>query len=306
MLRAALAGLLLFGLAIAGTGWAIETWFQTGRWPVQPTPSDSPAPAASVTVTIDRGLALPAVARRLEAAGLLEYPRLWRFRVQLAQVAHAIKAGEYEIASDTPPVQLLARLVEGDVVVRRLTIVEGTTVNALLDALQRAPGLRQVLPETLAVGDLFSALELPPGYPEGWFFPDTYQYQAGDSDRALLLQAYRRMNEALDEAWRTRNDDLPYESPYDLLIMASIVEKESGRSEDRPLVAQVFVNRLRNGMRLQTDPTVIYGLGDRFDGNLTRKHLTSDTPYNTYTRHGLPPTPIALRGAMHWRRSQGP
>ena len=303
MLRGLLLLLLLAGTAVLGFLWALDRWYTTGAWPgTEPAQSS----ATTVPVPIERGMALPAIAARLATEGLLDHPLLWRYRVQLSGAAASIQAGEYELPANATPSELLNLLLEGQGVGHRLTIIEGTTINALLSQLKGAAALRRELPAGVTSDDLLAALGEPPGAAEGWFFPDTYQYQAGDSDRAVLLQAYRRMREVLDEAWRSRDDDLPYGSPYELLIMASIVEKESGRSDDRPLVAQVFVNRLNRGMRLQTDPTVIYGLGERFDGNLTRAHLRTDTPYNTYTRSGLPPTPIALPGEDALRAAAAP
>ncbi len=189
----------------------------------------------------------------------------------------------------------MRKLVRGEESLRSLTLVEGWNFRQLREALARAPQLRQ---ETTGLPDqaIMEKLGRPKQHPEGRFFPDTYSYAKGSSDLKLLALAMRTMDRHLQAAWQHRASDSPLQTPEQALILASIVEKETGRGSDRPLIAGVFSNRLRVGMMLQTDPTVIYGMGERFDGNLRKKDLQTDTPWNTYTRSGLPPTPIAMPG----------
>ncbi|MDX1381368.1 MAG: endolytic transglycosylase MltG, partial [Xanthomonadales bacterium] len=193
------------------------------------------------------------------------------------------------------PAELLARLASGDVIRYRFTIVEGWTVRQMLAALRDDPVLEQTLPNA-AEPDWQAVIGADFEHPEGWFLPETYQFVRGDRDVDLLARAHGAMQAALDEAWDARADDLPVAEPYELLILASIVEKETGVPAERAEVAGVLVRRLQRGMRLEVDPSVIYGMGDAYDGNIRRADLARDTPYNTYTRHGLPPTPIALPG----------
>ena len=250
------------------------------------------------------------VAQRLAAAGVLHRPRLLRWMTRLTGQAGSVQVGEYALQPGDTPRQLVARMVRGEVLHYDFRIAEGIRIAALLAALGRQDKLRQTLgdaaPETL-LADLRIA---PPDealrHGEGWFFPDTYRFVAGDSDRSLLLRAHEKMREELAAAWAGHAADLPYQTPYELLIAASIVEKETGREADRAHVSQVLAARLRKGMRLQADPTVIYGLGDAFDGNLTRAHLKQPGPYNSYLHRGLPPTPIALPGRAALRAAAQP
>ncbi|MEM1433305.1 MAG: endolytic transglycosylase MltG [Pseudomonadota bacterium] len=288
--------LLLTGLLV-GLGYlGLDYWFRTGRMPLIDSDPRVATAGTSVRLLVAPGASLTRVATQLEQLELIDRPELFRLKVRLLGAAGRIQAGEYDVPTAATPAEILELLAQGTVVKRRLVIVEGIRTRELLQQLQGTEGLKQELPAELSLEDLPSVLGVPVGHAEGWFFPDTYQYRRGDSDRALLLRAYQRMQQALDDAWTSRDDELPYEDPYALLTMASIIEKETGQAADRPQIAQVFVRRLQQGMRLQTDPTVIYGLGDRFDGDLRRRDLEADTPYNTYTRFGLPPTPIALPG----------
>lgn len=250
---------------------------------------------APQTFEVPQGASLRAVAQGLEQRGLLECPGTWVRHAKRTGGSTRIQAGEYRLMPGTSPAALLEQLVAGDVVLHALMLPEGWTIRQGLAAIQRHP---QVKVELRGVSDeeLMARLGFPDRRPEGWFFPDTYRFPRGTSDRALLLQAHARMQRELQAAWERRAQGLPLESPYDALILASLVEKETGAADERPLIAGVFVNRLRRGMRLQTDPSVIYGLGEKFDGNLRRRDLLNDTPYNTYTRSGLPPTPVALPG----------
>lgn len=248
-----------------------------------------------VTFEVTPGASLAAVARDLEGRGLMERPGAWIRLARRTNSATRIQAGEYRLSPGTSPAALLAQLVAGDVVLHSLTLFEGWTFRQGLAAIQAHPQVKVEL-RNLRDEQLMARLGIPDGRPEGQFFPDTYRFPRGTSDRELLRQAYARMQSELQAAWQRRAADLPLDSPFEALILASIVEKETGAADERPLIAGVFINRLRKGMRLQTDPSVIYGVGEKFDGNLRRRDLLNDTPYNTYTRAGLPPTPIALPG----------
>jgi UPF0755 protein len=241
------------------------------------------------------GRTLTSVARELGQQGLLEHPRSLAWYGRLAGLAEKIQAGEYHLVTGTTPVTMLEQLVNGRVKLHSLTVVEGWTIRELLAAIRAHPALRQTLNEP-SPAELVALLNLDVPHPEGMFFPDTYAFPRGISDVELLRQARDLMRRHLDEAWASRRGELPLQNAYEALILASIVERETALDSERAQVAGVFVRRLQRGMRLQTDPTVIYGLGASFDGNLRKRDLQSDTPYNTYTRAGLPPTPIALPG----------
>ena len=232
-------------------------------------------------VVVDSGVALP--------TPLLQ---AW-FR--LSGQARQIKAGSYEITPGTTPRTLLSMLVRGDQALKNVTLVEGWNFSQVRAALQKA---EQLTPESAALSPemIMEKLGMAGVHPEGRFFPDTYTYAKGASDLAVLKRAARAMDKRIDAAWAMRSPDTPLKTANEALILASIVEKETGKPADRGQIAGVFTNRLRVGMLLQTDPTVIYGLGDKFDGNLKKRDLQTDTPYNTYTRAGLPPTPIAMPG----------
>ncbi len=255
-------------------------------------------------VVLAAGQSFSAFARQLEADGLLRDAWLWSALARLDGSARRVQAGEYWLRRGDRPADLLQRLLAGDVVRYEVKLIEGWTLAEALATLSVHPELEKDLTgadETTVLG----VLGLPEGHGEGLFFPDTYHFERGTSDADILRRAHRKLETELAAAWQSRDAGLPYESPYDALIVASLIEKETGRDADRANIAQVFVSRLHRGMRLQTDPSVIYGVGAAFDGDLTRRHLRTDTPYNTYTRHGLPPTPIALVGraslqaAMH-------
>jgi UPF0755 protein len=218
--------------------------------------------------------------------------------------ASDIKAGSYEVMSGVTPLELLSKLTRGDVTMAEIVFVEGKTFAQLRAALNAHPNLLHDS-QKLSDGEILAGIGAVERHPEGLFFPDTYRFAKNSSDLDLLRRAYRTMQTKIQAEWQERDPSTPYESPYQALIMASIVEKETGLAADRPAIAAVFVNRLRRGMLLQTDPSVIFGLGSNFDGNLRKRDLLGDTPYNTYTRAGLPPTPIAtpglasLRAALH-------
>ncbi|MRD72813.1 endolytic transglycosylase MltG [Rhodocyclus tenuis] len=249
---------------------------------------------------IEPGSSLRSVARQLNEAGIAIDPRVFVLLGKLSSAETSLKAGSYVIESGSTARDLLAKLTRGDVTQSDLAFIEGWTFRQMRDRLDAHPDLRHDA-RGLSDAELLRRIGAPESAAEGLFFPDTYTFARRSSDIDVLARAYRTMQRRLAREWEGRASGLPYRSPYEALIMASIVEKETGRDSDRPLISAVFVNRLRQGMPLQTDPTVIYGLGDRFDGNLRRRDLTSDTPFNTYTRSGLPPTPIALPGlaALH-------
>lgn len=250
----------------------------------------------SAIVTIPRGSSFSAVVRHLQQARVLEYGWPFGLMARLQGKAGLVQAGEYRIEPGITPQRLLDRLVEGDVLLHRLTLIEGWTFQDLRAAIRRHDAIHHTLEQQWSSQEVMQQLGYPDVHPEGQFFPDTYLFPRGTTDRALLKRAHQAMGKELAAAWRQRNPDLPLDSPYEALILASIIEKETALPNERRRIAGVFVRRLRRGMRLQTDPTVIYGLGSSFEGNLTREHLRQDQPYNTYRHQGLPPTPIAMPG----------
>lgn len=278
---------------------AIAVW----AWQTYETVMESPLIAAGAEparITVARGETLAGIARQLVRQGRLQAAWPLRLYGRYTGDAERIKAGEYRIAPGTTAAGLLGTMVAGDVIQHELTIIEGWTARELFAAVASHDALKHTLPldDPQAV---MAALGHPGQNAEGRFLPETYHFPRGTSDRDFLQRAYRAMDRALTDAWKGRAEDLPLENAYDALTLASIIEKETGAASERARIAGVFVRRLRRGMRLQTDPTVIYGLGEGFDGNLTHADLRRDTPYNTYTRAGLPPTPIALpgRGSLH-------
>ena len=234
------------------------------------------------------------IVRQLSERGFTQAGWEWKLLMRLEPAIY--RAGEYRLQVGSGPREVLALLASGRVVAYQFTLVEGWTFRQLAQALLADPNLEHVLdltdPSQWTPSNLFPDMQ----HPEGWFLPETYQFTKGDSDRDILLRAHAAMQEALDDAWERRATGLPLDSPYELLILASIIEKETALEEERGQISGVFVRRLNKRMRLQTDPTVIYGMGEDFDGDIRRKDLRTDTPYNTYTRHGLPPTPIAMPG----------
>jgi UPF0755 protein len=246
-------------------------------------------------IELKTGQSFSNFAEQLAQAGLIEHVALWSWQARFSGDARRIQAGEYWLRVGDTPRMLLDRLLSGEVVYYQVKLLEGWTVSQVLDELASHTTLVQELIGA-DIKTVLGALGLPEGNAEGLFFPDTYRYERGASDADILRRAAAKLNQELERVWLARDTGLPFETPYDALIIASLIEKETGRDEDRSKISQVFSSRLRVGMRLQTDPSVIYGLGSTFDGNLTRRHLRQDTPYNTYTRRGLPPTPIALTG----------
>ena len=255
--------------------------------------------ATSVDLVVPVGSSMRAAARSA-AASMPIYPDALVLLARISGRDTRIKAGSYEIENGTTPLELIDKLTRGDVTQQELTIPEGWNFRQFRAALDAHPAIQHATQGLSDVHVFEQVRRAEPGstaqHPEGLFFPDTYLFAKGSSDLAILRRAYRAMTRRLDAEWQRRAAGTPYATAYDALIMASIVEKETGQAKERPLIAGVFANRLRRGMLLQTDPTVIYGLGTGFDGNLRRRDLLKDGPYNTYTRSGLPPTPIALPG----------
>jgi UPF0755 protein len=274
--------LAILGAVLAG-GWLY--YFSTSLLTLPRVPYD---------FTVKTGASLKGVARQLADDGLLrEGETLWILGRLLGK-STTIQAGTYRLDKPVTPVELLDKLARGDVLLVAILFVEGTTMKQWLAELARHPQVRQTLAGK-SEAELRAIFAL--GEPlEGWFFPDTYRFTPGSADVDVLKRAHAVMKRRLAEAWAARDPGLPLKTPYEALILASIVEKETGQASERPTIASVFVNRLRMGMRLQTDPTVIYGMGEGFDGNIRKRDLTTDTPWNTYTRDGLPPTPIAMPG----------
>ncbi len=262
-------------------------------------------PSNARTFNVDHGRSLRGVSEQFAQAGLISDH--WSFLVfaRLMGAAGEIKAGSYEVGQHIAPYRLLEKIVRGEFAQAELRFIEGWTFAQLRGVLDAHPALKH---DSTALSDahILERLGIDKSSPEGLFFPDTYFFAVASSDLALLKQAYSRMQSKLQTLWEERAPGLPLNNPYEALIFASIVEKETGRNDERELVAAVFINRLKRGMRLQTDPTVIYGLGPAFDGNLHRRDLQTDNSYNTYTRYGLPPTPIAMPGEASIRATLNP
>lgn len=245
--------------------------------------------------SLKQGSSLKSAARQMQDAGVL--PQDWMF-VLLARglgMTNQIKAGEYQLNNTLTPLELLDVIKQGKGIQSRLSIIEGHTFAQLRAELNAHPTLKHDS-MSLSESEILRRIGASEAHAEGLFFPDTYQFASGASDLDVLKRAYQTMQKHLQESWAARAPNLPLNSPYEALILASIVEKETGAAADRPMIASVFINRLRKNMRLQTDPSVIYGMGANFDGNIRKRDLLTDTPYNTYTRDGLTPTPIALPG----------
>lgn len=286
-----LAVLLLAGAIAGGAAWWLQAPLVLAR--------------ESVELSIEPGQSPRQVAQAWVSAGVQTDPR-WLYEwFRWSGQANRIRAGSYEVHAGITPRVLLDKMVRGDQTLEQLRIIEGWNIRQLRAALAAAPALKQTT-AGMTEAQLMAALGAPGASAEGRFFPDTYAYSRGVSDLTVLKRAHALMRQRLDTAWAERADNLPLKSAEEALVLASIVEKETGAAADRSLVAAVFVNRLRIGMPLQTDPTVIYGIGDSFDGNLRKIHLQTDTPYNTYTRGGLPPTPISMPGLAALRATLHP
>lgn len=292
-------GLILALLVLGGAGIGGYFWFDYQR------ALDRPLAGNGVVLTVARGASIDSVARDLADRGLLHQPLYFRLYGRLSGRASRIQAGEYRIGDATTPRRLLDDMVAGRVVQYSLTVVEGWTFAQLRAALAAHDKIEHTL-DDLSGDEIMALLGYPEQHPEGRFLPETYHFPAGTRDLDFLGRAYRAMARELAAAWGERQPDLPLANPYQALILASIIEKETAISGERRRIAGVFVRRLQRGMLLQTDPSVIYGLGEDFDGNLRREHLRQDRPYNTYVRPGLPPTPIALPGRASLRAAVDP
>ncbi len=271
-------------LAFGGIGWG--AWFAFSPVDLQ---------ANLVDFSIQPGSGLRSSARQIQDAGVAMPP--WQFELlgRVMGKAAMIKAGSYEVSRGVTPWRLLAQITQGDYQLSEIVFIEGWTFIQLRAALDANPALRH---DSAGLGDeqLMARIGAPATHPEGWFFPDTYLFAKGSSDLEILKRATRMMEKQLQAAWAQRSADAALKTPLEALVLASIIEKETGRADERPRIGMVFNNRLRIGMMLQTDPTVIYGLGEEFKGNLKKEHLLRDGPFNTYTRAGLPPRPIAMPG----------
>lgn len=291
--KAWLAGFVVL-LASVGGGVTAADFFRFLHSPLQL------EPGSDVVFTIEPGTPVRRIADRLAEKGLIDRPLYLRATARFTGDATRIQAGEYVLESGITPYRMLEKFVRGDVKQYRLAVIPGWTFDQMMGALRSHDAVEQTL-EGLAAGEIMAELGYPDQHPEGRFFPDTYQFSRGRTDREVLARAYDRMQKVLAEEWENRTEGLPLDTPYEALILASIVERETGVPEERARIAGVFVERLERGMRLQTDPTVIYGMGDEYEGDIRYRDLREDTPYNTYTRGGLTPTPIAMpsRAAIH-------
>lgn len=284
MLKRILGLLLLIAVAAVATG----AWY---AWRLYTQPLSIRGPGFAYDIR--QGASLSSVARDLGAAGVLPQPLALVTLARYRGADRGIKAGSYELEAGITLPRLLAKLTQGDVTQTSVVIVEGSTFADMKRVLRANAGVKNTLLD-LPDAELMVRLGAAGVPPEGRFFPDTYFFAAGSTDAAILARAKQAMDRRLAAAWEQRATGLPFKTPDEALVVASIVEKETGKPADRPFIASVFVNRLRKGMRLQSDPTTIYGMGEKFGGDLKRRDLETDTPHNTYTRDGLPPTPIAL------------
>ena len=281
--------IVLLALALIASTLIVLDYLKFTEAPLTIAPPDA-------TIDIARGETYRTIVDHLRSAGVTQAsPWYWRALGRELGIEGKLHAGEYALTRGLTPRQLLQKMAAGEVLQHHFTIVDGWTFRQLRVALASDAGLAQTL-TTLPDEEIAHRLGIEDGHPEGWFLPETYSWIKGDSDFDVLKSAHAAMRKTLEKLWNARSSDVALESPYQALILASIVEKETGKPEERPLIAGVFARRLKLHMRLQTDPTVIYGMGDNYDGNIRKIDLEADTPYNTYTRDGLPPTPIALPG----------
>jgi len=260
---------------------------------------DAPFSIASgdtMRIDVAPGRSITSIANELKSRGVIGQSVYLAWTARINGQARHIQAGEYAINSEITPRTFLTMLVDGKVIQYSFTIIDGWNTRQVLEALKSNTDVTHSL-DDVTPKQLMKKIGLPSAlHAEGWLFPDTYYFVRGESDVSILLRAHKAMQVHINREWKKRDTELPYDSPYDALIMASIVEKETGKADERQQIAGVFVRRLRKGMKLQTDPTVIYGLGSKYNGNIRRRDLRADTPYNTYTRKGMPPTPIAMPG----------
>jgi UPF0755 protein len=270
-------------------------------WAKQPITTKEPG----IDFTVAPGSGAGAAAQQIASAGVPVNPYMFAFLARATGKSGRIKAGSYELKPNTTPRALLTQLVRGEFAQESVTVIEGWTFRQMRQALAGAKSLKH---DTANLSDKELMAKIAPQYkaPEGLFFPDTYLFAKGSSDLHIYKQAHQMMLDRLNAAWGKRDPNLPYANPYEALIMASIVEKETGQKNERAMIAAVFVNRLKVGMLLQTDPTVIYGMGEKYEGNIRKKDLEANNPYNTYVRAGLPPTPIALPGVQSLNAALAP
>jgi UPF0755 protein len=284
MARLLLILIVLVGAAVGGAYLWIDSEYT------------APGPAeTSMVVDIEQGSSVRAVLNRLAQQGAIRDARRVYIYLRLHRARPNIKAGRYAIAPRASPAQIVQLLEQGAVVLEQLTIVEGSRFADLRRALEKHPAVTVTM-RGKSDAEVMAAIGHEGEHPEGRFFPDTYRFAARTTDVDLLKLAYSNMKQVLDTAWAQRDPGIPLKTPYEALILASVIEKETGLASERPMIAGVFTARLKQGMRLQSDPTVIYGIGEKYDGDIRTRDLSTDTPYNTYTRSGLPPTPIALAG----------
>ncbi len=293
-MKSLLTALLVLGAAALAGYYFVQAQF------VQPGPA-----AQALRVEVEPGTSVRGVLALLSQRGALSRPRVIELYLRMHGERLTIKAGTYEIGARASPADIIELLREGRVVLVALTVVEGSTFAQLREELASDTDVVSTLAHQ-SDAQIMAAIDHPGEDPEGRFFPDTYRFAARTSDVDILRLAYASMQRVLEEEWGERAPDLPFDTPYQALVLASIVEKETGSASERARIAGVFVSRLRAGMRLQSDPTVIYGLGSSYDGEIHTRDLTTDSPYNTYTRLGLPPTPIALPGREALRAAVRP
>ncbi|WP_372742070.1 endolytic transglycosylase MltG [Neptunomonas sp.] len=280
---------IMFALSAAVLGWV---WQDMHRYMQTPIALEQNIPSFVVA----KGTSFNRMSENLEQASIIAHPLYFKAYARLNKLGVKIKAGEYFIEKDLTPAELLMMMVNGEAVQHSFTIIEGTTFKQLRASLENQADLIKQTLKGKTDTQILTALGATEPHPEGLFLAETFQVERDSTDLALLERSYKALQQALTSSWQARDTSLPYQSPYEALIMASIVEKETAVAEERPLIAGVFIKRLSIGMRLQTDPTVIYGIGDKYQGNITRKDLRTPTAYNTYTIDGLPPTPIAMVG----------
>ncbi|MEP6548979.1 MAG: endolytic transglycosylase MltG [Gammaproteobacteria bacterium] len=289
---------LLFCVLLLGAAAGMLVWFEARSL-------DEPVRlAAPLRFKVNSGASFARVAAELAGQGVIDHPRAWVFYARWSRLAPAVKAGEYEIQPGITPRELLAKMVSGQVLLHSFTIIDGWRVQDMLAALRHNPDITTTLADKAP--NLMDKLGFPGVEPEGQFLPETYRFISGTTDLEILRQAHAALEKELNAAWADREAGLPLQSSRELLILASIVEKESGLPQEIGKIAGLYLRRLRLGMRLQADPTVIYGMGERYDGDIRTVDLRTDGPYNSYTRAGLPPTPIALPGTAAIRATAHP
>ncbi|NND90448.1 MAG: endolytic transglycosylase MltG [Granulosicoccus sp.] len=284
--------LVLLLLSAAGIGWL--GWHDYNRYLTTPVN----LPEEGRTFTIQRGWSAKRLAAELEKQGIIEQRYWFDLFARLSKQAGGLKSGEFSLTGPMTVPELFDTFIAGQTIQYTQSIIEGSNWRQALKSVRASTSLRHTLADDVLDSPqaIMEKLGFPGLHPEGQFFADTYAFPKGTTDLDYLRRAKQTLDKVLQEEWQTRQDDLPLDDPYQALILASIVEKETAVAAERPRIAGVFLSRLRKNMRLQTDPTVIYGMGESYDGNIRRKDLTTDTPYNTYTRAGLPPTPIAMVG----------